>query len=425
MPRRKRPEKGYLVRLLSEGKQAKDIAAIFDVIPRTIYKWFRCYDIAAPRLQAPPREELFTLYITRKWSMGRIAQRHNVSYPTARRWLMNYGIEIRTRITRRPSREVVYDLYCVRAKSTTEIALLHNVCAGTVGKWLAHYGIPSRHSLISRPDKEQLTQWYWNEEWTLLQIAEHCKVTHPAVRGWLVKFNIPRRSNSEAQCVLRGTQALTKGLLTDLYHEKGLSQAEIGERFGITQAAIKTKMKNFGIPTRTKSENLKGEKNPMFGRTHTPAARAKIREANRRQFSTQEARDRHAILTAKQIEAGRTGKTHNKLETAFAAILDGLDIVYIWQYRISKFVYDFYIPATNTPIETHGTFWHADPRFYLQSNLCNIQQKNAINDKRKARLARNSGYSFLHLWEHDIHNNPQKVISILAAHSIMSACTTL
>lgn len=240
---------------------------------------------------------------------------------------------------------------------------------------------------------------YWEENKPLRVIAENYDVSIPCIRGWMKQMNIPRRTNSEAQILSQGTETLTKEHLMKLYAE-GLSQSEIAQRYKISQSSIKHKMKVWKIPTRGKSNP--GAKNGMHGRTHTQESRAKIREANRRQFSNPANRERHAELTCQQIKDGRTGKAYNKLEALVAKMLTAQGIQFEQQFRLGRFLFDFYVPASNTLIEVHGTFWHADPRVYGDKPLTPIQERNLANDKRKAERAERDGYKLMVLWEYDV-----------------------
>ena len=233
---------------------------------------------------------------------------------------------------------------------------------------------------------------------TLPKIAEYFKVSYPAVRKWFMKLGIARRTNSEAQRLSSGVN-LSDETLRTLY-ASGKSQNDIAKLYGLTQGAIKERMKRAGIKPRNKANP--GSKNGMFGRTHTPEAIAKIKAANKRQFSSTNARERHALLTTKQIKEGRTGKAYNKLENKVAENLRSMGKVFEQQYRLGRYSYDFYIPQDNTLIEVHGTFWHADPRVYDHSTLTPIQIRNTQNDIKKSAYAIEHGYKLKVIWELDI-----------------------
>jgi G:T-mismatch repair DNA endonuclease (very short patch repair protein) len=146
----------------------------------------------------------------------------------------------------------------------------------------------------------------------------------------------------------------------------------------------------------------RGVTNGMYGRTHTPETVEKLRQASQRQFSAPGARETQALLTIKQIQDGRTGKALNKLETRVARMFDAAGLSYQQQYALGRFVFDFYLPATHTLVEVHGTFWHADPRKYEPDALSPIQQRNVANDAKKAAHAMACGYALTVLWEADM-----------------------
>lgn len=262
---------------------------------------------------------------------------------------------------------------------------------------------------LNDQQKESLERLYWQENKTLPEIAQLFGVTYPCIHRWLVRLGIPRRTNSEAQRLSHHTDKINRQTLVNLYQE-GKLQKEIGEILGLSQTAISLTMKRYGIPTNGKAHF--GAINGMFGRTHTPEARAKIREANRKQFDDPLARERHALTTCKQIQDGKTGKAYNKLEQTVAALLDGSGITYEQQYRIGRFLFDFFLPESNTLIEVHGTFWHADPRRYGNKPLSKIQQRNVANDARKVERAVRDGYKFVVLWEYDVYHSANPLAGI-------------
>lgn len=252
---------------------------------------------------------------------------------------------------------------------------------------------------INYQQKLQLHDLYWKENLDMPEIAKMFGVSYPAIRSWFKKLNIPRRNFKEAQMLHNKTEHLTDALLKSLY-ESGKSQNEIAKQFGITQTAITFRMAKIGIPTRSKANF--GNKNGMFGKKHSAQTIQKLRESNKKQFSSLEARERHARLTTKQIAEGRTGKAYNKFETKVANLLTSQGRIFVQQYRLSRYCFDFFIPKENTLIESHGTFWHADPRVYNHDNLTPIQKKNVENDKRKVECAKDNGYNIEVIWELDV-----------------------
>jgi very-short-patch-repair endonuclease len=185
-------------------------------------------------------------------------------------------------------------------------------------------------------------------------------------------------------------------------YEAGATIAGLATIHKVCPEAIRKRLLKLGAKIRNSGAHLSGDHNPTRGKGHAPEAIAKIRAANRRQFNDPAARERHALLTCKQITEGRTGKAYNKLESRVTAKFDAEGVRYVQQHRVGRFVFDFYLPDSNTLVESHGTFWHADPRSYDHSSLYPIQKRNVENDQRKADRAAKDGYSVRVIWEADV-----------------------
>ncbi len=185
-------------------------------------------------------------------------------------------------------------------------------------------------------------------------------------------------------------------------YASGMSMQDVGDKHGMSRDTVRNRLIAAGVRPRHRAAHMSGPSNPTRGKGHTPEATAKMRAANLRQFSSAEARERHAILTCRQIAEGRTGKAFNRLEKKVAAILTSEGLEFTQQFRLGRFVYDFHVPATNTLVEAHGTFWHADPRFYDHSSLSPIQARNVANDARKATQAKREGFALRIIWESDV-----------------------
>ena len=104
----------------------------------------------------------------------------------------------------------------------------------------------------------------------------------------------------------------------------------------------------------------------------------------------------------------------SKLEEDFARdFLDKLGLEYEYQFEardIGRF-YDF--KCGNVLIEIDGDYYHANPLLFENDKLNSMQKRNKRIDEYKDRWALLNGYPILRIWEHDIRNNPEKVMKIL------------
>lgn len=220
-----------------------------------------------------------------------------------------------------------------------------------------------------------------------------------------------------SQCALNHKSMVASefdDLIKNLYAQEW-SIYEIGAVINKSGTAVQSRLKEMGIRRRTASELRSGRFNPTRGVGHSEATKQKLRDATNFYFSNTENREKQAILTAKQIEEGRTGKFNNNLEKQMKLLLNEQGIKYKMCYRINKKVFDFLLLEYSILIETDGTFWHSDPRFYDQSKLTKIQKKNRQNDLFKNELAVKNGYTLIRIWEYDIVNHSQEVITELLA----------
>ena len=104
----------------------------------------------------------------------------------------------------------------------------------------------------------------------------------------------------------------------------------------------------------------------------------------------------------------------SKLEDYFAEnFLDALGIKYIRQFEAKEIwrFYDFFIEEAKTLLEVDGDFYHSYGLTYEEKNP--MQKRNARVDKLKDEWAINNGYGLIRIWEHDIHDNPEKVMKML------------
>lgn len=306
--------------------------------------------------------------------------------------------ERRTQIEERygkPIRDVLHELYVVQRKGNRIISKELGIGSTTVLAWLRAYDIPVRLACSS-----VAPTLFCHRCEKPLTSAQHRSHRHNPENG-LYCSHTCWAATQQKQFPMNEVIAL---------YQNGMTVKDIAQRYGTNRDTLSRRLKEAGVSVRRRT-------NPYWkGKQLPEQTKAKIRDATLRQFADPVNRLRAAERTAQQIAEGRTGKAFNRLEQAVANILDELGCKYIWQYRQGKVVFDFYLPDYATVIEAHGTFWHADPRFYSHSQLHKIQQRNITNDAYKHRVASNNNLTLMIIWEHDIKNNFQVVTKWLAEH---------
>ena len=104
----------------------------------------------------------------------------------------------------------------------------------------------------------------------------------------------------------------------------------------------------------------------------------------------------------------------SNLETRFAKnFLNKLGYKYETQFKAKSIgrYYDFYIPAANLLIEIDGDYFHSYGLVYEEMNP--MQKKSKRVDKDKDKWALTHKIPLIRIWEHDINNNPKKVMEML------------
>lgn len=104
----------------------------------------------------------------------------------------------------------------------------------------------------------------------------------------------------------------------------------------------------------------------------------------------------------------------SKLEERFAKnFLDKLGYKYETQFKAESIgrYYDFYLPDANLLIECDGDFFHSYGLMYEE--MSPMQKKNSRVDKDKDKWAVTHKIPLIRIWEHDINDNPEKVIDFL------------
>ena len=104
----------------------------------------------------------------------------------------------------------------------------------------------------------------------------------------------------------------------------------------------------------------------------------------------------------------------SKLEDRFAKeFLDRLGIKYERQYYAEsiKRYYDFYLPDSRVLIEVDGDYYHSYG--VVEEDMNPMQKRNRRADNIKDTWAMEHGIPLIRIWEHDINENPAKVVKYL------------
>ena len=104
----------------------------------------------------------------------------------------------------------------------------------------------------------------------------------------------------------------------------------------------------------------------------------------------------------------------SKLEQRFAKeFLDKLGVEYIYQFKAESIgrYFDFFCPVANVIIEVDGDYFHGYGKLHEEKNK--MQKHSEWVDKQKDTWALAHGIPIIRIWEHDINDNPGKVMKIL------------
>lgn len=172
----------------------------------------------------------------------------------------------------------------------------------------------------------------------------------------------------------------------------------------------KTMYKNGLLP------DINGNKNPMYGiiswnnglnkltDERIKKYGEKVSKSKKTEWINKSDEEKNKIierLNDARIKSLKPTKIENKIED----YIKSLNIIYKKNYRIDKFLVDFYLIDYNLVIECDGDYWHSNPGFYDFKNLDKIQIKNKDRDKRKEEMLKKSEIKFIRFWEFDIHNS--------------------
>jgi len=152
---------------------------------------------------------------------------------------------------------------------------------------------------------------------------------------------------------------------------------------------------NYGLTKETDKRVAK------YGKDKIRNARISASITGLKRVHSKEARRKMAISTAKSLaKRAKHSSTYydTDIEIMFEKkVLKNLLPVYKYkkQYRIGRYVVDFYIPKLNLVLECYGDYWHGKKKENKDSWFAVIKRKR---DKGRVQYIRNKGYTVLRLW---------------------------
>lgn len=184
------------------------------------------------------------------------------------------------------------------------------------------------------------------------------------------------------------------------------------------------------------SQDRRGERNPMFGKTPwnegLDKSDPRVLSAAQKRLGTQaseetklkqrKARESHPLkarhttkhseetkirlreATAQGWAEGRFNRV-SSIHLKMREFLQSLNLEFVEEYQVKYFSLDFSFPDAKVGIECQGGFFHVDPRLYPNGPICAIQRRNFGRDKAKRKVVgEQEGWKVIEIWETEIND---------------------
>jgi transposase len=278
--RHARPTDDQLRRWLEDGCSVSAIAQQCGVVESTAYRWLGRAGIASavgrPRVsdaKRPTDVELWHMYRVDRLNLAQIAARCRVSKVTVHRWVTEARIPMRGPSKKgglpAPSAARLRKMYVTDGRAIGDIATTAGVSARTARRWLVEAGIDIRppspqpgHGGLARPLAAQLHRWYVTQLMTTDEIASRCGVasTSTIVR-WLREAGVPLRPPGRS-VQARGLRTPTAEELRRLVWQEHRPYREIALMYGCDPSAVAHWLNESGIPRPTTWETIRAGTKP-------------------------------------------------------------------------------------------------------------------------------------------------------------------
>lgn len=202
--------------------------------------------------------------------------------------------------------------------------------------------------------KDEIIELYDNGK-KQIEIAKHFDVSQTAISLRLRKWG---KSNTDFNRFKRFDD-IDKETVRHLYWDEEMHPVQIAKKYSCHKQVIVNRMKEWGIPLRTKSQARVGKLNPIYNVGHTKEARKKMSDAfvNGRKFgfgATTWGKGQH-------YESPLQGKVwmRSSWEVKVANYLTSSGLKWYYEYKWLKigelhYLPDFFIPILKLYIEVKG-----------------------------------------------------------------------
>ena len=147
-------------------------------------------------------------------------------------------------------------------------------------------------------DKDWLYDQYVTQGKSSGTIAKEIGCGSSTVQHWLRRHEIPIRNCSSSKLKLSSQILENKNWLYDQYIVQKKSATKIAQEIGCQQETVSRYLHKFEIPIRTQSEEIGGDRHPMFGKHFSDDSKKKMSVANTGRKSSDETRKKISKATS-------------------------------------------------------------------------------------------------------------------------------
>jgi transposase-like protein len=195
--------------MLSTMKAPRDATAIPGTLPEVSRPVSAGKRSRSPTRKRPDAATLHQLYVEQDRPLAELTARYRVGAKTARGWLLEAGIPIRTkaqggrrRHLRPPPPEELREL-AEREMNVAAVARILGVSSGTATRWLTEANIALPHASSNNrprgqsrpvtPPSEDLLRLYVTDQLAIATVAERLQLSAHLVRKWLLEAGVVLR----------------------------------------------------------------------------------------------------------------------------------------------------------------------------------------------------------------------------------------